>query len=81
MKTKKTFGTVNVNQIRGQASKAVNMILSFEESAKLSIALEAALMNLSTFDHRTKDGKRAGINLCLFPDEKRITVNPAKTTA
>lgn len=51
----------------------VNIVLSFEEALKLQLAIQARLLDMNRLNRSTKEGKSAGVNLCVFMD-KQITV-------
>lgn len=77
--TKETFGTVRIDHfspaLSEEAPKAINITLSFEEALKLNIGLQAALMKLNGYNRNTKAGKASAINLCVFTESGRITIN------
>lgn len=56
----------------------MNIELRFEEALKLRLSLEHALLKLNSYNRSTSEGKRSGINICLFPQKQRITVNPVQ---
>jgi hypothetical protein len=82
IKTKSSFGSVQVDHFSPPLSddvpKAVNIHISFEEAMRLHLGLGQALAKLNSYDRSTKAGKRSAVNLCLFTQEKRITVNEGK---
>ena len=59
--TKSTFGTVKVNNISPALSstvpKAINMVISFEESLKLQLGLQSILLKLNSYNRNTKAGQ------------------------
>ena len=77
-KTKSSFGTLSVAKLSPapaeDARASVNMILSFEEALKLHFGLGQALAKLNTYSRSTTAGKNAGVNLCLYVHQKRITI-------
>lgn len=79
IKTKQTFGTVRIDHFSPAlppgTPKAINTTLSFEEALKLHLGLLQALGKLNSYDRSTKDGRDSGINLCIFTDQSRITIN------
>jgi hypothetical protein len=56
----------------------MNIELRFEEALKLRLSLEQALLRLNSYNRSTSQGKRSGVNICLFPHKQRITVNPVQ---
>lgn len=82
IKTKSSFGTVNVNHISPNLSEdapnAVNITISFEEALKLQIGLVQILGKLNTYNRATTAGRRSAVNLCLYPKKQSITINEGK---
>ena len=58
--------------------KAINITLGFEEAMKLSLSLQHRLLNINGLNRSTKDGKAAAVNLCVYTQPGRITVNADK---
>lgn len=56
----------------------MNLVISFEEALKLHLSLGQALGKLNSYNRATVGGKRSAINLCVYTQKKRITVNEAK---
>jgi hypothetical protein len=81
-RTKKTFGGCNINHIRpalpDETPKAMNMVISFEDALRLHLSLGQALAKLNGYNRSTKAGKASAINLCIYSDKQRITVNESK---
>ena len=59
-------------------TKAVNVVLSFEEALKLNIAVDEGVRRLNSYNRATKAGKNAGLMLTIYLDQKRIAVNEDK---
>lgn len=83
IKEKVTFGGCEVERIRPtpdpkQSPVAMNIEIRFEEALKLHLSLGQALAKLNSYNRSTSEGKRSGINVCLFPVKGRITVNPVQ---
>ena len=57
---------------------AVNITLGFEDAMKLSLALQARLLDINRLNRSTREGKTAAVNLCVYIGARRITVNPDK---
>ena len=79
---KKTFGGAYAEMIRPQPSPtvptALNIHLAFDEALKLHFALGQALARIGGYNRSTSAGKRAAVNLCLYPHKRRITINEGK---
>lgn len=82
IKTKKSFGTLDVARIspepKPDSSRSMNIFLSFEEALKLHFGLGQALAKLNSYNRATTDGKRSCVNLCVFTDISRLTINEDK---
>jgi hypothetical protein len=82
IKTKSTFGTVRIDHFSPPLPegipKGINVVLSFEEALKLHMGLMQILGKLNTYNRNTKEGKASAVNLCIFTDVDRITINEGK---
>lgn len=82
IKTKKSFGSVRIDRfspkIKDEIPKALNIHISFEEAMRLHLGLGQALAKLNSYDRSTKAGKRSGVNLCVYTQTDRITINEGK---
>lgn len=82
IKTKSTFGTVRIDHfsppLPDGTPKAINVVLSFEEALKLHVGLMQILGKLNGYNRNTKDGKASAVDLCIFTDGNRITINEDK---
>ncbi|HEX9659276.1 MAG TPA: hypothetical protein VGA18_03210 [Rhodothermales bacterium] len=81
-----TFGGCTISKtsparekLTGQ-TKALNLVVSFEEALKLSLALEEAVRDINKLNRATKAGKAAAVNLTVYLDKDRLVVNRAKLT-
>jgi hypothetical protein len=77
-----SFGSLHVvndppTRLQEAGIKSANLILSFEDALKLHVALQAAVLELNSFDRNTVAGKNKGVNLCYYPETNYITVNRA----
>jgi hypothetical protein len=79
-----TFGTCsfaksspNVETI-GAHHRALNVFLSFEEALKLNVAVDEAIRRLNSYNRSTRAGKSAALNITLYLDKKRITINEGR---
>src|SRR5688572_12522279 len=82
IKTKKTFGGAYVAMIRPEPGPSVpaamNVHLAFDEALKLHFAIGQALARIGGYNRSTSAGKRAAVNLCLYPHKRRITINEGR---
>jgi hypothetical protein len=81
-KRKETFGTLGIDHFSPDFEEvpgAVNIHLSIDEAMKLHLGLTHILCHLNGFKLSTREGKRLGVNLCVFPSKKRITINKSRT--
>lgn len=82
IKTKSTFGTVRVDHfsppLPDGTPKGINVVISFEEALKLHIGLMQILGKLNGYNRNTRDGKASAVNLCIFTNDNRITINEDK---
>jgi len=82
IQTKKSFGSLVVERISPaldpENPPAINIYLSFEEALKLYFGLNQALAKLNSYNRATTEGKRAAVNLCLYTDKRRMTINEGK---
>ncbi|MGE0367189.1 MAG: hypothetical protein AB7K52_15815 [Phycisphaerales bacterium] len=79
---KRTFGGATVDRfsppVVGADTRAVNVVLSFEEALKLHLSLGQLLGHLNGFDRSTKAGRRMGVNLHVNIQNRRVVVYDAK---
>src|SRR3954468_10708384 len=79
---KKTFGGAYAAMIRPEPGettpRAFNVHLEFDEALKLHFAIGQALARIGGYNRSTSAGKRAAVNLCLYPHKRRITINEGK---
>jgi hypothetical protein len=77
--TKKSFGSVRVDRFsppkEAEWPKAINVHISFEEAMRLHLGLSQILGKLNSYDRSTKRGRETAVNLCVYPQAKRITIN------
>jgi hypothetical protein len=59
-------------------TKIVNVLITFEEALKLSLAIDECVRKLTTYNRSTKLGKSMGLNLAVHLDKARVTVNEEK---
>ncbi|MFI5386698.1 MAG: hypothetical protein ACHQ50_11330 [Fimbriimonadales bacterium] len=85
IKTKKTFGTVTIDHfsptLPAGTPRGINVVMSFEEALKLHMGLLQILGKLNTYNRNTTAGKATVVNLCIFTDQNRITINEDKVAA
>ncbi len=80
---KQSYGGCNIDHFSPAKTegwpKAINIVLGFEDAMKLQLALQARLLKMNRLNRSTREGKAAAVNLCVYSDVKRITVNANKT--
>ena len=80
--TKKTFGGCNVDHVRPPlpegTPKAMNVTISFEDAMRLHLSLGQVLGKLNSYNRSSKAGRLSAVNLCLYTEKERITVNEGK---
>ena len=54
--------------------ESVNVSLTFEDAMRLSVALQAAILQLNRYNRSSKSGKATGINIGLMVKTKRVSV-------
>ncbi len=80
IRTKNSFGSCEYVRASPAADKfvgsgkAVNIQLTFEDALKLNLAIQEAVRKLNSYNRSTQDGKRQGMNLCVYFDKPRLTV-------
>ncbi|MFL5329884.1 MAG: hypothetical protein ACJ8C4_13325 [Gemmataceae bacterium] len=84
IKTKKSFGSVRVSRysppLVAGMPVALNIHVSFEEAMRLHLGLGQALGKLNSYDRSTKAGRKSAVNLCLYLQKQRITINEGSVT-
>jgi hypothetical protein len=60
------------------ATRAVNVVLSFDEALKLNLAIDEGVRRLGRYNRATSAGKRAGLMLIVHFDKRRIRVQEGK---
>ena len=85
IKTKQyTFGTCayeKTSPLRKTLSantKALNVLISFEEALKLNIAIDECVRKLNSYKRSTVAGKKAALKLTIHLELERITINEGK---
>ena len=85
IRTKSSFGSVTIDRFSPALSedvpKAINVHISFEEALRLHLGLGQLLGKLNSYDRSTKAGKNSAVNLCLFTEKQRITINEGTLSA
>ncbi|MEK6795446.1 MAG: hypothetical protein AABZ39_11750 [Spirochaetota bacterium] len=80
-----SFGGVSVSHFSPEPApgtpRALNVVLSFEEALKLQIGLQQLLLQLNSYNRATTQGRNAAVNICIYKDKKRITINEGKIRA
>ena len=79
-----TFGTcvcASTSPEQGTLSnqtKILNIVVPFEESLKLNLAIDECIRKLNKYKRSKKPGKRAALNLSINLSDSRISVNEGK---
>jgi hypothetical protein len=79
-----TFGTCSYDRTMptkaslSPETRAINVIVPFEEALKLNLAVDQCVRKLNSYKMSTKEGKRAALNLTIYLDMNRIAVNEGK---
>jgi len=60
--------------IAAQGIKSANIELNFDEALKLSLAIQACMMQLNRYNRATTEGSEMGLLLSIKTDSKSITV-------
>jgi hypothetical protein len=63
------------------STRAVNIVISFEDALKLNLAIGEGLSALNKNNRATREGRDAALCLTVYLDKKRITVNQGKVKA
>ncbi len=58
--------------------KSVNIVLSFEDTLRLSVAIQAAVLKLNRYNRSAKSGKEMGLCLSLKPETGTLAVFETK---
>lgn len=53
----------------------LNVTLSFEDSLKLSLAIDECIRKLNSYNRSTAEGRRSALNIAIHLSKGRITVN------
>ena len=79
IRTKESFGGVQVDHFKPAVTdklpKALNIHISFDEALRLHLGLGQLLGRLNSYNRSTTAGKRSAVNLCLFLEKHRLTIN------
>jgi hypothetical protein len=85
IKTKKTFGSVTIDHFsprrESEWPKAINVHISFDEALRLHLGLGELLGKLNSYNRKTKQGRQSAVNLCVYPQVKRITINEGRAAS
>lgn len=82
VKIQKSFGSCHMAHVSPAVAegvpRAMNVHFTLEEALKLHFALGQALAKIGTYNRNTRDGKRAAVNVCLYPHDHYVTVVEGK---
>jgi len=79
-----TFGTCAFSRTSPQretlspSTKALNIIIPFEEAMRLNLAIAEGVRSLNTLKGSTREGRNAALNLTVFLSSGRITINQGR---
>lgn len=59
-------------------TKILNILIPFEQSLKINLAMDECVRNLNKYSKSTSEGKRAALNFCIHFNQKRISVHEGK---
>jgi len=68
-----TFSRTSPEKLTSE-TKIVNVVLTFEEALKLSVAVQACVMWLNEKNRATKEGKAAAFNLAVNFARRRVVI-------
>jgi hypothetical protein len=84
IRTKKSFGSFRIARYSPKLPeglpKALNVHISFEEAMRLHLGIGQALAKLNGYDRSTRAGRRSALNLCIFLQKQRITINEGEVS-
>lgn len=78
---KQSFGTCAYSHTApsrekfGTDTRVLNITVGYDEALKLSMALQAALLQLSRYNFATRPGKRAAVRLAVHLDQDRLSLH------
>ena len=79
-----SFGTCDYSytspersQLSGTTS-VLNVVIPFDDALKLDLAIDECVRKLNRYKKSTKEGKRAALNLAIFLNQGRVSVNETK---
>jgi len=79
-----TFGTCEYSYTSPERSQispstsVLNVVIPFEDALKLNLAIDECVRKLNRCTKSTTEGKRAALNLAIFLNQGRVSVNEAK---
>ena len=59
-------------------TKILNIVVPFDESLKLNLAIDECIRKLNKYKRSKKQGKRAALNLSINLSDSRLSVNETK---
>jgi hypothetical protein len=59
-------------------TRVLNIIVSFDDALKLSIAIDECVRKLNSYNRSFRAGRNAALNFTLHLDKGRITINEGK---
>jgi hypothetical protein len=79
-----TFGTCEYSYTSPERSQispttsVLNVVIPFEDALKLNLAIDECVRKLNRYKKSTTEGKRAALNLAVFLNQGRVSVNETK---
>lgn len=72
-----TFGKTSPAELNAE-NLALNVMVSFEEALKLSLAIDECDRKLNSYNRATTDGENAALMMVIHLDKRRIRVLDGK---
>ena len=79
-----SFGTCDYSYTSPERSQisattsVLNVVIPFDDALKLNLAIDECVRKINRYKKSTKEGKRAALNLAIFLNQGRVSVNEAK---
>jgi hypothetical protein len=76
-----TFGTCDYSYTSPElrrispTTSVLNVVIPFEAALKLNLAIDECVRKINRYKKSTKEGKRAALNLAIFLNQGRVSVN------
>ncbi len=79
-----TFGTCEYSYTSPERSQispstsVLNVVIPFEDALKLNLAIDECVRKLNRYKKSTTEGRRVALNLAIFLNQGRVSVNETK---